>query len=279
MGYFGYNAYVKGGLGFRLPGYEFEKYAQEKMNQSFGAYGSAQQFIDQCDFIYAKKVNTITSKCHTKDRYVANQVLLWGDSYAQMLTYGLLKNLPTNWQLLQIASRGCQVSIFQATWSDIDYCRQSNYFAMKTIAQEKPKVVIVSQNSDLNQENAQLLSDKLHRMGVERVIFVGKPPEWSEPLPKLVFRRFPKQIPVQSLFGLDQNKVNSGALVSAKSLGLSKPDIYLNLLQVLCTSNGCLVYVGSDPEQGIAALDERHLTPVVSNFIAENYLLPSILSK
>jgi len=263
---------LRGGIGHRLSGFDFEKYPKKQLSESFESYGSAQNFIDECDFIYAKINNTITSSCFSKDGKTINQILLWGDSYAQMLTYGLLKNLPSNWQLLQVSSRGCQANIFENNGSDKNYCTQSNYFAKKTIAEVKPKVVIISQNSDLSVENAQLFSSKLHELGVERVIFVGKPPEWIEPLPKLIFRRMSKPTPTYSSDGLLKAEVARGVMISASSLHLGKNDVYLNLLDVLCRVEGCRVFLGDNVNQGVTALDDRHLTPVASEYVVRHYL-------
>lgn len=277
LGITGYLSCIWDGIGFRLPGYEFEKYARLRWNEPISPYGSAQSFVDRCDFIYAEEGNQISSECYTKDASIENQVMLWGDSYAQMLTYGLIKHLPSNWQLLQVASRGCQPSIFEAEGSNQNYCKQSNYFAMQTIAMTQPKVVIVSQNANLNKENAQLFTKKLHSLGVKRVIFVGKPPQWIEPLPKLVFRSMPTPIHKYSRIGLRDEIVYKDQYISGVQLGLSKPDGYLSLIESLCNSYGCMVFVGQSPEEGITALDVSHLTPSSSSYIAEQYLWPLLL--
>jgi len=110
VGYVGFNANARAGLEFRFPDFNFTKHVNAQLNESYEGYGSVNGFIDACDFIFGI---TISEKCHSKNSDASNQIFLWGDSYAQMLTYGLIKNLPKNWQLFQISSRGCQPSIFE----------------------------------------------------------------------------------------------------------------------------------------------------------------------
>jgi len=277
-GLLGYYTYAASGLGNRLPGFEFEKYAQLRWQEPFNLYGSAQEFIDECDSIYAKDGNHIARQCFTKNPAKANQVFLWGDSYAQMLTYGLIKNLPINWQLLQVASRGCQPSIFETQDSDSNYCKKSNYFALKTIQEIKPSVVVISQNSNLTKENAELFSKKLHQLGVHKVIFVGKPPEWSRPLPQLVFRLLPRPTPAYTKVGLVEELQLQAGNYSSTSLGLNNADVYLNLIELFCTpAGGCNIFIGDRPDAGITALDDRHLTPAASDFLSAKALVPEIL--
>jgi len=69
-----------------------------------------------------------------------------GDSHAQMLYYGIKNNLPSDWQILMGVSSGCAAKPNISKPSSTQYCEQSNWFALQTIAKSKPDVVIVAQN-------------------------------------------------------------------------------------------------------------------------------------
>ena len=43
----------------------------------------------------------------------------------------------------------------------------------------------------------------------------------------------------------------------------------VNVIEILCDDNGCIVYFGDDVKNGITTWDYGHLTPVASEYIAE----------
>jgi hypothetical protein len=145
------------------------------------------------------------------------------------------------------------------------------------IERVKPRVVILAQNNDLTAENAKLFSDTLHHLGVQRVIFVGKPPEWTESLAKLAYRSLPNPLPILTNFKLDEEALNKSREISKTSLNLRPADSYVNLINIFCKNQGCMVYVGEKPSTSISTLDGRHLTPSASNYIATNSLVSAII--
>jgi hypothetical protein len=274
VGYVGFNAKTRAGLEFRFPEFNFAKHVDTQLNKPYDGYGSANDFINDCDFVYGKP---ISKRCYSKNSDISNQIFLWGDSYAQMLTYGFIKNIPKNWQLIQVSSRGCQASIYENNPSS-DYCKQSNYFAMEQIRILRPKIIVIAQNSTLNQKNAELFEQVLHQLGVKKIIFVGKPPEWRDDLPTLLFRKFPKPLPIRSVQGLNSESIREGAQLSSL-IKLMPENKYIDIASVLCNSEGCLTYIGDDPAKGITSLDDRHLTPVASDLIVRMVLMPEIINQ
>ena len=283
VGIIGYISSVKGGLDFRFPGYSFNQYAYKQNAEVVEGYGPISKFIESCDFINHMHQKTasdlratprIEPVCYESNTLKAHKVLLWGDSFAQMLSYGLIKNLPSSWQLLQVASRGCQASIYATTPSDVNYCQQSNYFALKTIAAVKPEVVVLSQNSTLNQENLDLFSAKLHAMGVQKIIFVDKPPRWNAPLPKLLFRKKVDAHRNKNYTQLDSQTLSQ--INNEAAFAMNKGAQYINTVQFFCAQDGCLLYTGDTPETSITTLDNEHLTPSASDFFVRTILVKAI---
>jgi len=149
---------------------------------------------------------------------------------------------------------------------------------MEQIQILRPKIVVIAQNSTLSQKNAVLFEQVLHQLGVKKIIFVGKPPEWNDDLPKLLFRKFPNPLPIRSVLGLNPESIRESAQL-ASLIKLMPEDRYIDIASVLCNSEGCLTYIGADPAKGVTSLDNRHLTPTASDLIARSILMPAILNQ
>jgi len=103
--------------------------------------------------------------------------MIWGDSHAQMLNYGLAKNLPGNWQIFQVASSGCHPNTDITEDSDKNYCTRSNWFALNTIRTNKIKTVIVAQSVDHNPAQMNKIASKLESLGVEKLFLLDHLPD------------------------------------------------------------------------------------------------------
>lgn len=284
LGIWGYLTFVKDGLGFRFLGHDYQKIAQLQLSELNPRYGEINRFINECDFIDRMRNEGPRDKdgslaapanCYSSHLYAKYTVALWGDSFAQMLAYGLIKNLPSEWGLLLLASRGCQASIYESSPSISDYCKQSNYFALKTIGQLKPDVVVISQNSTLNQQNIDLISNKLHHLGVKKVVYVDKPPKWKYELSKLLFRSEIKGRAKRNRSQLAPDTIEQ--LLREEVLSFSNNDRYINTVKVFCNSEGCLLKTGDQLESSITSLDKEHLSPSASDYFAKNILIEAII--
>jgi hypothetical protein len=49
---------------------------------------------------------------------------------------------------------------------------------------------------------------------------------------------------------------------------------YIDVIDLLCNSNGCLTYLGNDPRSGLTSMDTNHLTPLASAYVAKNLIIP-----
>jgi hypothetical protein len=44
---------------------------------------------------------------------------------------------------------------------------------------------------------------------------------------------------------------------------------FVDIIDLFCDQNGCLVYLGDDVKVGITTYDYGHLTPIASEYVAE----------
>ena len=161
VGYIGYNTYNRGGLSFRTQDREeFVDYFENSFPswRYFKKTNLPSEWRSECAFFNGKKyldegkieggatdsrpVSGLDSSCSIRDLRFDKSVLIWGDSHAQSLSPGIIEFIPENWQVLQIASSACHPNPRLETPSTTSQCDQSNYFAMKTIREVKPDVVI-----------------------------------------------------------------------------------------------------------------------------------------
>ena len=238
----------------------------------------------QCNFYNIEKVvsgyptetpvSAIDKDCYTKQSPTNKSVFLWGDSHAQTLFSGLKAELPHNYDILQVASSGCGASL-NAQPSKDNFCEQSNWFAYDVIKKTKPDVVIVAQGTGHNLEAMRQISEALEREGVKKVIFIGPSPHWLKPLPNIVALKLWNNTPTHSKYALDHAIIETDKQFIA---GFPKSDkrSYISLIDNLCNESGCEIYIGADKATGITAWDQAHITPITSQKIAKELLVPAI---
>lgn len=252
----------------------------------FTTEGMLEKYRDDCDFYDHDKFKLglativplpkISDVCFTRDPAYEHAVLVWGDSHSQQLSFGLKNNLPKNWQLMQVASSGCIADIANAQPSKTNWCHHTNWFALKTIAEVKPDVVVIARNKDHSIEYFEPLAKKLKTLGVKKVVFTGPTPHWNSSLYKIIVRQLWDNTPNRTYVGIDESILKENIHVKSKFIN-SDSQIYVDIIDLFCNQQGCLTYLGDDKKMGITAFDEGHLTPLASNFLAKNLLVDAII--
>lgn len=221
-------------------------------------------------------VKEIDKECYTRDPNVENSLLIWGDSHAQQLYSGLHKNLPENWQILQVASSGCEPDVSALHDSTTNYCAKSNYFALETIKKSSTKIVIVGQNLGHDVETMASIASTLESLGVQRIIFTGPSPHWTEDLPKIILRKLWVETPERTFKGVNA-EVLAGDKVLKQNFMPSPSRHFISVIDYFCNENGCLTRIGSDKTSGITSWDYGHLTPIASDVFSRDLLVPMII--
>jgi hypothetical protein len=242
-----------------------------------------QQNAAACDFSQPeKKTNQpkadIAKSCLEADSK-KEQVFLWGDSHAQMLAYGLRNNLPTGMHLLQVASVGCKPNPAQVEDSNTSYCERSNYVALEAIKRTHPQTVVIAQSTAWKSSEVEPLISTLKKLGIQRIVFVGQNPQWSDALPTLMMRKQVVGIPQRTKSGLVPETLaineQTKQIFTSPESGIA----FVDLIDLFCNEDGCLVYLGNDPVSGMTYFDSHHLSPVASDYLAKNSLVKAILGK
>jgi len=283
-GFLGFSCVVNKGypnLGFRnKEKSDFANYVDVKsyvLRENFHV-----KYRTQCSFIdidQHRTKKTIPNECYQRDPKFDKSLMIWGDSFAQMLYYGIQKNLPKNWQILQVASEACLPELLSSD-NNIknSYCANSNWFAFKTIKNTHPDVVLIAQRAGQNVRKMYEIDAKLHQLGVGRVIFAGPSPIWIRNLPEIILRGLWNNTPERTNIALSKRefKVNQTLKLEFKPTPVRQ---YISIYDYFCNSSGCLTRIGSDRKLGITTFDNGHLTPIASDALARDVLVPTILGK
>jgi peptidoglycan/LPS O-acetylase OafA/YrhL len=229
------------------------------------------------DVANSKPIPTLDKTCYVRDLKFEKAVLIWGDSHAQAIAPGIVRYIPKNWQVLQIASSGCATNPNIEEPSSSSQCNQSNYFAIKTIRESKPDVVVIAQNGGYELNNVQQTVEKLNNLGVKKVVFVGPTPHWTSDLPKILARKLNMVIPRKTHVGIDFDVFAKNDIMK-KEIPTTERQTYVDIINLFCDSSGCLTYLGDDPKTGIITWDYGHLTPIASEYLAKNILIDKIVN-
>lgn len=281
--FLGREVQIQSGMGYRFTGSkaylggDFQAQMRKNLQDDYDQNAAA------CDFSQPEKKSnqpkpTIDGACYQVDPN-KHSVFLWGDSHAQMLTYGLKNQLPKDWQLLRVASVGCKPNPHQLEDSTTQYCEHSNYVALEKIKQTQPKVVVLAQSTAWQASEVEALTNALQKLGVQKMIFVGQSPEWSDALPTLMMRKQVVGIPQRTKSGLVPETLQQNER-TVQLFKLAPQNIaYIDLIDLFCNDDGCLVYLGEDPVSGMTYFDSHHLSPKASDYLAKNRLVKAIVGQ
>ena len=291
MGYFCYKQDGFNGLGYRnQEKQEFLNYFENSLPKQkyFTENEIPKKYRFECEFYDIEKeregnvtrlpLTEIDKSCFERNTAFNKAVFIWGDSHAEQLYFGLKNNLPANWQILQVASSGCKPNINIKEPSTADYCDQSNWFALKTIRETKPDVVIIAQESGHNIKSINQITEKLKSSGIDKLIFTGPSPHWTTNLPKIILRKLWINTPNRTYYGTDQKIISENKFLQNNFIQ-SDQVYFVNLIDLFCNYDGCLTYISNDRKTGITSWDYGHLTPIASDYLAKRLLVDLIIKQ
>ena len=215
----------------------------------------------------------IASSCYTP--HSRRAVLLWGDSHAQHLNYGLKQWLPADVSLLQVGSSGCAPAAADRDHDALGTCNRANRFALEKIAAVKPDTVILAQSVNHEDNDFDKLATSLRNMGVQRIIVVGPVPQWQPSLFKLIVKNYWGKVPQRLKTHLNQAVFTTDRIMKERYSGSSQLT-YVSLVDQLCNDDGCLTYLEGNPKEGLITYDYGHFTLPASSYVVRNFLIPRL---
>ncbi len=230
----------------------------------------------QCDFYdFLNNIHrpNISKDCITP--VAGKNVLIWGDSHAQALFTGLRSALPQSVGIMQIATSGCNPSIFEKLNDEHGSCNRSNRLAAEVIERHKPDLVIIAQRFHHEQTEWGKLAHHLRKLGARKVILVGPAPQWEPALNVLLARKYWPDMPIRLLNGLSKDVANTERVLKS-TYNKSNELTYVSLFDLFCNEQGCQTKLDSKKIDDLVTWDYGHFTTRASKYVGKQALLPVV---
>jgi len=202
-------------------------------------------------------------------------IFIWGDSHAARLYPGIASLI------------GSETPIYQATRSScppiLDFagpvCIESNAFILSIINKSKPHTVILFgawgrygadwSTGSMDQQKLLKTIHEISSLGIKKILVLGPAPEWSDPLPRLVFKSWSKdllehRIPERLIIGLKSDTKTIDK--QFKEFIPHSAGELVSIYDILCTFDGCLTYTKKVPHN-LTTWDYGHLTTEGAMFV------------
>lgn len=289
LGAVGVTTHTNDGYPFRMK--EREDFAQYFENsvpsmKYFTEHDVLGRFRLDCDFFdlesyrhgrsTVEPMPSISPSCYTPTS--EKTVMLWGDSHLQHLRYGIEQTLPKSVSIVQVASSGCYPYIPNPGLVISKMCDEANAFALDTIKRVVPKVVVIAQFSGIDSKNdMKSVVAHLKTLGVENVIVIGPVPKYEASLYQIVIRKYWIHTPRRISTNLTQEPFDEDTALKAKYSKGEGGFQYVSTIDSLCTSEGCLSYLGDDVKKGLITFDYGHFNAATSLFVVRDKLAPVMM--
>lgn len=211
-------------------------------------------------------------------------LFLWGDSHAGALSLGIRSLLKDGVPFYQLAASSCKPGLhkYPGVVKATIGCNISNEKAIKEIGIVKPKLVILAQRFQHDKTDWNEIAEKLHAIGVEKVLVLGPVPQWKGSLPLIISKNYASDdVYVDNKF-LDQGIIETNNHMKL----LSKNNIayeYVDLIDGLCKKDDSLkCRARIDSLYTLMSMDYGHPTDEGSVFIGDSIIkkhLPESLVK
>ena len=213
--------------------------------------------------------------CETGNKNSCAQggVFLWGDSHARALYHGL-KHSPVK-GFSMYTGRSCPPSVVYPNYqhSVRVACNKYNKEALKQIKLKKPDTVILARRHHHETSDWDKIAIKLKDLGVQKVILIGPVPQFKDPLPLLVAKKYMDQDYIK-VNDIDQNIFKSNNAVRALK---SENYVYVDILAKLCPFMKCVFRTTQQKDNTkLMNFDAGHLTKDGSTYIVNNFLLEKL---
>jgi hypothetical protein len=197
-------------------------------------------------------------------------ILLWGDSAATALSFGLRAEAGTTFSVSDMTSSLCPplLGVFELREARPN-CQSVNTAIAAHIAKTKPDVVVMSA-LDFQIKKPDLLQNSLaflKRSGVPRILVVGPPPVWPDQTRRILPRDFAATGVISRRLSIGKEENLRQRQVSATIKGLVEQSgaTYLSPFDPLCQEDLCLLVVGDE----LSTWDTFHLRRGASKLMAD----------
>jgi peptidoglycan/LPS O-acetylase OafA/YrhL len=252
------------GLAFRAP-------AHITALLSFKADNISQPHDKGC-FLMVKEGASDFGPCVVGPERPRESVFLWGDSHAAHLYAGLKSTLGSDVRLTEQTAAACAPMLGHKRLKS-PACPEINEHGFRRIVTEKPdRVILAGRWSNNRWELLGPTIDSLKAAGIRRIVLVGPVPEWSRDLPVVIYNdyRANRSNTIPTRLKPSSFKVGRELDRQMREFAAARSIEYESPISILCTAEGCLTMLGSEPKQ-MVAFDFNHFTLAGSSYVASRF--------
>jgi peptidoglycan/LPS O-acetylase OafA/YrhL len=202
-----------------------------------------------------------------------NSIMIWGDSHAASLSFGLRKQFT---DVIQYTASGCPpIKDVVIDWRP--NCKKINDYVIEEITRITPKQIFLLANWSLYGDQFELNSLGVTIKYIKKVspkssiYIIGPIPQWRPSLPKLMVKQEVSLdgIKLLRIASFEQLKIIDGLL---NQLAYEEKVNFLSPLDVMCEHQRCLATSLADGSYKLTAWDYGHLTDSGSILLARKLL-------
>jgi len=247
---------------------------------SYNSYNRAPYYREGTCFLRPEQsYEEFSENCIGQEHSGSSEIMIWGDSHAAALSYGIRTVFG---DVIQLTASGCP-PLFDLEIDKRQECRDINRFSEEIISKYKPKLILlhadwVLYNDDWHVYNHEVLSGKIIGTLVKirkispmsRVAIVGSVPRWQGGLPNLLLN---KRIVLDDVLSLPIDKDIYNSIISVDNVlkgSIKDSDTkFLSPVDLVCNGKLCPVVIKENNDYVLTAWDYAHLTAAGSNYFAE----------
>lgn len=266
--------------GYQLEGFEYRLTTEQKYLMAFDDYDIKDIYREGvCQLDPDQKGGDFSKVCFPA-KIDDNTILVWGDSHAGALSYGLREAHPGG--MFQLTSSGCPPIIGFSTELRPN-CQNVNNFILNKIGEMKPGFVILHANwSDpidaVEPGLSRALIETIEAVKLQspdtQIIVVGGAPQWRPTLPKVLLKSHVKLETEAYVFASGYDRVSDTDII-LRNTAEFQHIAFISLLEHFCRDKECLSSVKFGANFEPFAWDYGHLTQSSSILVAR-YLLNTI---
>ena len=196
--------------------------------------------------------------------------LIWGDSHVAAIADAFdLDQRFKNITLARASTTSCPpIKAMNSVISQNIFCNKNNDYVWEYIELEKPDTVILVARWYIfaNYEwyksglrSLQVTIDELQKLGIERIILVGASPEWSDPLPEILWKQ---QLDNNSF----EEKISNTRVANLRDINFNLKEMsdaaqiqFIDPLDIWCEKDICATFRNKD-EFYVIQIDSDHLS-------------------
>ena len=249
-----------GWLGYRSSGFEGRFTSDERVVLSYTTYAFQDLYrVGTCLLEPDQAYTEFTEQC-APNRAVGG-TLIWGDSHAAAISYGLRQKLQG---VAQYTASGCP-PLVDVEISDRPHCRKINDFVKEEIRQLRPGNIVLDANwrrykkYDVTKRLEQTVEYVRRVSPSTRITIVGVVPQWNPGLPVYMVR---KQIPLAAEQYVDNSYVRNGRMLdkALSAVAEQRGVAFFSAIDALCVSDRCRATTAFGGGLTLTMWDSAHLT-------------------